>query len=296
MATALGDLLLGTAWATALAGAARSTWSPCGLSMLSSLTPFGERSRGHRYAFTAGWFIAGAAAGGASLGVAALLASAVLGAMGVENHRLVVLGVASGAAICGAALDAGSFGQVLPLIRRQVNDRWLARYRSWAYAGGFGWQIGVGVATYVMTSAVLLMALLASLSARPLGAFLVATGFGTTRGATVLLTGRVADPASLRRLHRKLDGAASVVLWGVVGVQGGVGVILAAVAWFPGGLIAATAGILLVLEGRMRSMRGGLWSSVAIGAGEEVGGAGGLSVDRSPSLVRAGKQSSTVET
>src|SRR5262245_28638289 len=44
----------------AVAAAVRSTWSPCGLSMLSSITPFGERSRGHRYSVTAAWFVVGA--------------------------------------------------------------------------------------------------------------------------------------------------------------------------------------------------------------------------------------------
>ena len=34
----------------ALAAAARSTWSPCGLSMLSQLTPLGEAGRGQKYA------------------------------------------------------------------------------------------------------------------------------------------------------------------------------------------------------------------------------------------------------
>ena len=47
------------------AAAARSTWSPCGLSMLSSITPFGEHGRRHRYAVTATWYLVGAVAGGA---------------------------------------------------------------------------------------------------------------------------------------------------------------------------------------------------------------------------------------
>ena len=37
----------------ALAAAVRSTWSPCGQSMLSQLTPVGEASRGYRYRTTA---------------------------------------------------------------------------------------------------------------------------------------------------------------------------------------------------------------------------------------------------
>ena len=41
--------LLILAIATACGAAVRSTWSPCGLSMLSTITPLTERARGHRY-------------------------------------------------------------------------------------------------------------------------------------------------------------------------------------------------------------------------------------------------------
>ena len=60
-------LLLAAAVVT-IGAAARSTWSPCGLSMLASITPLSERGRGHRYRSTAGWFVAGATVGGATLG------------------------------------------------------------------------------------------------------------------------------------------------------------------------------------------------------------------------------------
>jgi hypothetical protein len=64
----------------AAAAAVRSTWSPCGLSMLSTITPVSERSKGHSYRSTAAWFVAGATAGGCTLGgVMALMALAVRG-------------------------------------------------------------------------------------------------------------------------------------------------------------------------------------------------------------------------
>ena len=50
------------------AAAARSTWSPCGLSMLSTITPVTERAKGNSYRTTASWFVVGAVAGGATLG------------------------------------------------------------------------------------------------------------------------------------------------------------------------------------------------------------------------------------
>ena len=48
----------------ALAAAVRSTWSPCGLSMLSTITPLSEQAKGHSYRSTAAWFVLGATVGG----------------------------------------------------------------------------------------------------------------------------------------------------------------------------------------------------------------------------------------
>ena len=44
----------------AVVSAVRGMWSPCGLSMLSSLNPVSERARGNRYWATAAWYILGA--------------------------------------------------------------------------------------------------------------------------------------------------------------------------------------------------------------------------------------------
>lgn len=204
---------------TAVVAAARSTWSPCGLSMLSSITPFGERSRGNRYWLTAAWFVAGAAAGGATLGAFAALGALAVSAAGLTSHPAAVASIACVVAVLGATVDAGVFGPVMPVIRRQVDDRWLSRFRSWVYATGFGWQIGTGVLTYVMTSAVGLVVLLCVLTGEPWVAFGVTTGFGTARGTAVLLTSRAGDPRSLRVLHRKLDRANQPVRWAAVSVQ-----------------------------------------------------------------------------
>ena len=72
-----------------VAAAVRSTWSPCGLSMLSTITPFGERGRGHAYRATATWFVVGAAGGGATLGLlmAGLAAGRLRPAPVGDGHR-----------------------------------------------------------------------------------------------------------------------------------------------------------------------------------------------------------------
>ncbi len=213
-------ILLLAGAAVAVAAATRSTYSPCGLSMMSSITPFGEKGRGHRYWATATWFVVGAAAGGATLGAVSAALAAAVGAFGPGGPW--ALAAAAALAALGALLDADVFGAVLPLIRRQVDDRWMARYRPWVYGAGFGWQIGVGVATYMMTASVLLVVALGALSGSPLVASALGVVFGLARGCTVFLTSRAADAAALRSLHQRVDAAGAVVRRAVIGVQVGV--------------------------------------------------------------------------
>src|SRR5438067_7570241 len=61
-------------FALAAVAAVRGMWSPCGLSMLSTLNPVSERARGHRFWVTACWYVLGGVVGGAlfGLGCAAL--------------------------------------------------------------------------------------------------------------------------------------------------------------------------------------------------------------------------------
>ncbi len=186
------------------AAAARGTWSPCGLSMISAINPFSEQSRGHRYWVTVLWFAAGSVAGGALLGTLGALGAVGLRAAGLPTA--VVFVMAAGCCLAAAAADADSVPFRLPLIPRQVNERWLAGYRRWFYAAGFGAQIGFGLATYVMTAAVYLVPALGALSGSPLPALILGLLFGTVRGLAILLTATVRTPAQLRSLHRRLAG------------------------------------------------------------------------------------------
>jgi hypothetical protein len=225
----LPTLILGLSALVALAAAVRSTWSPCGLSMLSTITPFAERSRGHRYAVTASWFVAGSVLGGLTLGGLAAGLAAALAATGVSAGSAWLAGAVALAAAVTAAIDADVFGPVIPIWRRQVNDQWLARYRSWVYGVGFGWQIGVGVATYIMTAAVFLLVLMAAVSLSPVDAVALCGLFGLARGLAVLLTARAGTPARLRALHLRFDAAGPAVRVAVIAVQAGVALVALAV-------------------------------------------------------------------
>jgi MFS family permease len=199
----MSELLVALAVACAVVAAVRSTWSPCGLSMLSTITPMGERARRYTFGGTAAWFIIGAVLGGATLGaVSALLAA---GVSTLDLDPGVALAVGAVLALVGAASDAGLGGFRLPGHTRQVDEVWLDRYRSWVYGAGFGWQIGVGLTTYIVTAAVYLTIALSALTGEPVAAFLVATGFGLARGLAVLLSRTATTPERLQALHRRFD-------------------------------------------------------------------------------------------
>jgi len=185
----------------AVAAAVRSTWSPCGLSMLSTITPFGERGRGHRFASTCTWFVVGATAGGLALGgLAAVLAAAVH----VSGATTVAIGaVALAATLVTVVSDTGLAAVRLPVHYRQVNERWLDAYRPWVYGAGFGFQIGCGLATYITTAAVYLTVVLAALTGSPLLAVVVGATFGLVRGLAVGLTHAVRTPSGLLAFHQR---------------------------------------------------------------------------------------------
>ena len=204
----MSTLLLVAATTCAVAAALRSTWSPCGLSMLSKITPMAEPTRNYTYRGTVAWFVVGATIGGATLGIPVALAAAGIGALDLAPE--VALGIAGVAAAVTAASDAQLGGFRLPGHRRQVDDTWLDTYRSWVYGGGFGWQIGVGLATFIVTAAVYLTMALAALTGAPAAAFGICVLFGFVRGLAVLTSRHVTSPDQLRRLHERFDALAPV--------------------------------------------------------------------------------------
>jgi hypothetical protein len=194
-------LIISVAALVTVASAIRSTWSPCGLSMLASITPLSETGRGNRFRTTATWFVVGSTVGGLTLG----LCVAVL-AVGVHGLALssTAIGVAALATAALAAVsDTGVTGFRLPVHRRQVNERWLDQFRPWVYAAGFGWQIGTGLATYITTAAVYLMIVLGALGGSPVWAVALGVAFGFVRGLSVLLGRNIVTPDGLRAFHRR---------------------------------------------------------------------------------------------
>ncbi len=242
-------LLVGLGVAVAVAAAIRSTWSPCGVSMLSTVTPLAERSRGHRFGVTATWFILGATLGGATLGL--LAAGLALGGRALGLSDGLALALAAAAAVIGAASDIHPGGLHLPTHGRQVDELWLGRYRPWVYASGFGWQIGTGLATYIVTAAVYLLVVLGALTASPWAALGLATLFGLLRGLAVLLSWRITTPEALHAFHRRFDALGPASRRLAIGVQLAVAVV-AGLAVGPAAAVVVVIGVaaLLVVERR----------------------------------------------
>lgn len=244
-------LLVSLTAVVATAAAMRSTWSPCGLSMLSTITPIGERGRNNRYYGSVAWFIAGAVLGGATLGLGAAALAAAASALGVAAETAVAVSAVLAAVTLASDLNVGGFR--LPSHTRQVNEQWLDQFRSWVYGGGFGWQIGVGLATFVTTGAVYLLIAMAALTASPATAFVLCTGFGLVRGLAVLLGRNLTTPQRMMALHRRLDELLPTAQRGIVLVQALVVAVAAGAVWgFAPAVPLGAAGVAVAIARRPR--------------------------------------------
>jgi hypothetical protein len=137
--------------------------------------------------------------GGATLGaVAAALAEGVR-AMSLTGKEVSIIARVGSA--LAAFSDIGRGGLRLPIHHRQVNERWLDQFRPWVYGAGFGWQIGTGLATYIVTAAVYLMILLSALIGNPWAAIALGVLFGLVRGLSVCLGRRITNSETLRTFH-----------------------------------------------------------------------------------------------
>ncbi|HKO28058.1 MAG TPA: hypothetical protein VJU80_11415 [Solirubrobacteraceae bacterium] len=181
--------------------------------MLASITPLGERGRRSRWGITVNAFLVGATVAGAGAG-------AVLGALGstvLPAHT--TLAVLAGAIAVAAVLDA--LPRAVPGQRRQVDERWLDRYRGWVYGAGYGAQLGLGVTTIVSSAATYVALLAAFLTARPGSGALILGCYGAVRGLTPLAAAGVRSQRQLLDFHRALTRWQAWARWGAVAAQAG---------------------------------------------------------------------------
>lgn len=167
--------------------------------MLSSIHPLGERGRNNRWVVTAASFTIGSTATGALVG-------ATLGWIGAAALRSVstetLLLVTAMAAISAGALD---LLRLSPLSsERQVNETWIGHYRGWVYGGAFGVQLGLGIATYIVTWGVYATFVAELMTASVFGGAVVGAVFGFGRSVALLAAGTIHTPSALTRFHENL--------------------------------------------------------------------------------------------
>lgn len=237
----------------AVVAAVRGMWSPCGLSMISSITPMTERGRGNRFWVTGIWFTVGGLAGGVTLGAAMALGAWIVSLAHVPAALTVGLFVV--AAAVTVASDLKLFGFALPIRPRQVNETWLRRLRAWAYASGFGWQIGTGFATYIMTGAVYLTAAVGVLSGDPIVALGIGALFGLMRGLCVFVAARATDHARLARLHARIEHLDRSSLDVAIGAQIVALVLLGVLAGYPVVTVIGGVGAVVAIVTRIVASR-----------------------------------------
>jgi len=182
--------------------------------MLASITPLGERGRHSNWRTTVTFYLAGCTLGGAVAGaLAALPGGLVLAGVGTQ----VRLGLVAVIAAAGVAWELAH--RVVPGPRRQVDERWLRRYRGWVYGLGFGAQLGTGVVTVVVTSAVYAALAAAFAAGRVDAGVAIGAISGALRGGTLLSGRRVGTPQQLRAFHARLGSLERSVRAVALGAQ-----------------------------------------------------------------------------
>lgn len=184
---------------SAIGAAIRGNWSPCGESLQAQIHPLGESSRGNIWGITIAAFTLGSMAAGAAL--CALFAwIGMLLIPGMSSGT--ALTITAGLAIVAGALDLSPLKPLTP--RRQVNQDWIGRYRGWVYGFGFGVQLGVGFAVFVMSWGYYAMLGAALLSRSIWAGVLMGAVFGFGRGLLLYPSRWITSPDKLFRFHRKL--------------------------------------------------------------------------------------------
>ncbi len=171
--------------------------------MLSSISPLGERARASRWWVTTAAYLIGSLLGGLAVGGLA----AGLGSILPESWRASpwALGLVAALLLAGLALDLRIGGHSLPSWRRQVDVRWLDRYRGWVMGIGFGTQLGFGLVTIITSSTTYATVLLAALSGDVRVGLLIGGAFGLVRALPSLLMRQVATPEALHAVFERVE-------------------------------------------------------------------------------------------
>src|SRR6476620_8193848 len=195
--------------------------------MLSSISPLGERARNSRWWLTTTAYLVGSLAGGLAVGgLAGTLGGLLPEAVRTSRWTLVVV---AAVLVVGLVLDLRNQRSV-PSWRRQVDERWLTRYRGWVYGAGFGAQLGFGLVTIITSASTYAVVLLAALTGHLGAGLLVGATFGVVRALPSLLMAGVTDRDGLHRVFTRVERWANPAAVAAKVALGGAAAILLAAA------------------------------------------------------------------
>jgi methylamine utilization protein MauE len=211
--------------------------------MVETITPVVHGGRAGRWAGSVALHTTGAIASAAAIGAILGAAGSLLGAPWGGGGALLVALVA----VLYLLREANLVSVPVPQLRRQVPQWWRTFFSLPVAAFLYGAGLGVGFLTYLTHGTLVVVAVAAAASGRPVvGAALVAP-FGLARGLSVLVAARDRRPEEGSALVARLARSASSPAWRAAHLAVLVAVALAAVAMLPTSdvrLVASAAGLL----------------------------------------------------
>lgn len=101
----------------------------------------------------------------------------------------------------------------------------MATYRGWVYGAGFGFQLGLGLVTFITSGAVYVTFAMAFLSGSWFWGLVIGLVFGLARAGMAFGVAGVRSPYQLRLAHRRLQRLANPVQRVAAGAQAAIGVV-----------------------------------------------------------------------
>jgi len=232
--------------------------------MVETITPVVHGGRTGRWAGSVALHVTGAVASAAAFGAILGAAGSLLGApWGGGGALLIAL-----AASLYVLREAGVVPVPVPQLRRQVPQWWRTFFSVPVTAFLYGAGLGVGFLTYVAHGTLVVVAVAAAASGRPLVGAAVVAPFGLARGLSVLVAARVRRPEEGSVMVARLARAASWSAWRVAHVAALLAVAAAAQAALPtsdvpvAGLAAAVLGAAFAWSAGAKLARPASWRRV----------------------------------
>jgi hypothetical protein len=199
--------------------------------MVETITPVVHGGRAGRWAGSVSLHVTGAVASAAAFGAILGAAGSLLGAPWGGSGALLIALVAA----LYLVREASVLSMPVPQLRRQVPQWWRTFFSVPVAAFLYGAGLGVGFLTYLTHGTLVVVALAATASGRPLVGAAIVAPFGLARGLSVLVAARVRSPEEGSTMVARLARSASSPAWRAAHVAALLAMAVAAAAVLPTG-------------------------------------------------------------